>query len=268
MRVLVILCFFITSLVTARAQDLYYVTVIRGTIKKEDKSVVKVGDKLSENAKLIFANKDCRVLLLHPQKGRFVLEADKKKDAPASEFAIFLKNNLHLQSETFKLSSRGDIGVDDFFSGRISDSTRLLFIGDTKFDLHHSGYLQDDHTNNFFFLQYVDVNGQVFNNKLNIVHDSLLINERSFLFGEDPVAVNRNVKIAYMKHYDSNRDVKQINTFKPVFISERECKKLLQTIKQTIGGNKEKIIEEAYTQLMYAYGKPYIETLSSLFDQL
>ncbi|MDB5209715.1 MAG: hypothetical protein JWQ30_542 [Sediminibacterium sp.] len=268
MRVLVISCFFITCLVTARAQDLYYVTVIRGTIKKEDRSVVKVGDKLPENAKLLFANKDCRLVLLHPQKGRFVLEADKKKEAPANEFALFLKNNLHLQSETLKLSSRGEIGVDEFFSGRKSDSMPLLFIGDTKFDLRHSGYLLDDLANNFFFLQYVAVDGQVLNNKLNIVHDSLVINENSFLAGENQSPGNKNVTLAYMKHYTSNRESRQIHTFKPVFLSERDCKKLLQTIKQTIGGSKEKIIEEAYTQLMYAYGKPYIETLSSLFDQL
>ncbi|MES2330929.1 MAG: hypothetical protein V4539_15105 [Bacteroidota bacterium] len=268
MRVLVISCFFIICSVTARAQDLYYVTVIRGTIKKEDRSAVKVGDKLPEKAKLLFANKDCRLVLLHPRKGRFVLEADQKKEAPASEFALFLKNNLHLQSETLKLSSRGEVGVDEFFSGRKSDSTRLLFIGDTKFDLHHSGYLQDDLTNNFFFLQYVAVDGQALNNKLNIVDDSLVINENSFLGGENQSLENKSVTLAYMKHYKSNREIRQINTFKPVFLSERDCKKLLQTIKQTIGGTKEKIIEEAYTQLMYAYGKPYIETLSSLFEQL
>ncbi len=268
MRVLVISCFLLACLVTAGAQDQYYVTMIHGTIRKEDKSVLKVGDKLPENAKLLFANKDSRLLLLHPQKGRFVLEADKKNAASPGEFAIFLKNNLHLQNQTLKLSSRGDVGVDDFFSGKTSDSSHLLFIGDTKFDLHNSGYQLDDPKNNFFFLQYASADGKVYSNRLVIKNDSLIINENSFLFNGTMLPANAEVKIGYIKHFDSNRELRQINSFRPAFMSAADCKKLLQTIKHTIGGSKEKILEEAYTQLIYLYGKPYIETLSSIFDQL
>lgn len=268
MRVLVISCFLLACLATAGAQDLYYVTVIHGMIRKEDKSVLKIGDKLTGDAKLSFANKDCRLLLLHPQKGRFVLETDKKNAAAPGEFTIFLKNNLHLQTQTLKLSSRGDIGIDDFFAARTADSPPLLFIGDTKFDLHNSGYQLQDLNNNFFFLQYASDDGKVYSSKLIITNDSLVINENSFLFNGVMLPDNKPIKIGYIKHFNSDREVKQLTSFKPAFISVADCKKLLQTIKHTIGGSKEKVLEEAYTQLVYLYGKPYIETLSSIFDQL
>jgi len=160
MRFLVILFFLMLYTVTTSAQDFYYVTVIRGTVKKEDKSILKIGDKLLVDAKLIFVNKDCRLVLLHPQKGRFVLEPEKTAGGPTGELLVFVKNHLHLQMQTLKLSSRGDMGIDDFFSRRNSDSSNLLFIGNTKFDLKQSGYLQADTINNFFFLQYSAADGQ------------------------------------------------------------------------------------------------------------
>ena len=268
MRVLIISCLLVLYVAVAGAQDYYYVTVIRGVIRKEDRSVLKTGDKLSADAKLLFANKDCRLLLLHPQKGRFILEPGSKEAQSSGEFSLFLKSYLRLQTETVKLSSRGDVGVDDFFTTRNTEGSRLLFIGDTKFDLNHSGYIITDPDNNFFFLQYIDTEGKVYNNKLLTAHDSLLINETSFLFNESLPADKREVKLAYVKNYNSNREVKQVATFKPVFYSAAECKKLILTTRQTIGGTREKIIEEVYSQLLYLYGKPYIETLNYLFERL
>lgn len=268
MRLLIISFCLMLFCVIAGAQDFYYVTVIRGAVKKEDKSILKTGDKLLEDAKLIFANKDCRLLLLHPQKGRFVLEPEKISGEPKGELLLFLKNKLHLQTQTMRLSSRGDIGVDDFFLIKNPDSANLLFIGDTKFDLRYSGYLQADTSNNFFFLQYSAADGKVYNNKLSIMHDSLNFNKSSFLFNGIMPANNRKVKIGYIKDFDHNREIKQIAAFVPIFMSAGDCQKMMGTIKQTIGGSKEKIIEEAYIQLYFLYGKPFIETLNSIFDQL
>ena len=268
MQRIVVLLLFVLFTVNAVAQDVYYVTVIRGTVRKADKSLLKAGDKLEENTRLLFTDKNCRLLLLHPKKGRFVIEADPAKKQVGGEFFLFVKDNIHLQTESIKLSSRGDIGIDDFFTTRNADSIRLLFIGDTRFDLNGSGYSGADNHNNFFFLQYTGNNGKLYNSKLPVTQDSLCISESSFLFNGTAPVTDYDIKIGYMKQYNSsNRTIKQIGTFKPVFLPDSTCKKLLLTIKKITGGDKEKTIEEAYMELLALYGKPYIEKLNALYDQ-
>lgn len=269
MQRIIVLLLFLLFTVNAMAQDFYYVTVVRGTVKKADKTLLKTGDKLEGNTRLLFADKTCRLLLLHPKKGRFVIEATEQKAQVGSEFFLYVKDNIHLQTESIRLSSRGDIGVDEFFTTRNTDGYRLLFIGNTKFDLNGSGYSGADNNNNFFFLQYTDSNGKLYNTKLLVAHDSLHINESSFLFNGEAPDSERDIKIGYIKQYNSsNREIKQIGTFRPVFLSDSACKQLLLTVKQIVGSNKEKVIEETYLELLSLYGKPYIETLNTLYDQL
>lgn len=266
-RIVVLLCFVLLA-AHAIAQDFYYVTVIRGTVRKADKTLLKAGDKLEDNTRLIFADKTCRLLLLHPKRGRFIIEASSQKEQADGELLLFVKGNLHLQTKSIQLSSRGDIGIDDFFATGHSDSSRILFIGTTRFDLGGSAYAGTDNINNFFFLQYTGNDGKLHNSKLPVTQDSLYINESSFRFNGISPDPDLPVKIGYIKQYNSpNRVISQIGSFKPVFLPDSACKKLLLTLQQILGSNKDKILEEAYSELLTLYGKPYIETLSALYDQ-
>ena len=72
MKHLIILFFLLLYTVGASAQDFYYVTVMRGMIRKEDRSVLKMCDKILLDEKLIFSDRNCRLVLLHPRHGRLV----------------------------------------------------------------------------------------------------------------------------------------------------------------------------------------------------
>lgn len=266
-RILVYLVVLIIS-TTVEAQDLYYVTLVRGIVKKADGSVLKTGDQLPANAKLNFSDNTCRLLLLHPQKGRFIVEPKQTKSAIRGEMMIFLQDHLQFLTQSFQLSSRGEgENLDQYFSTRTSDSIHLLFIGETRFDLHNSGYETTDSANQFFFLQYVTVNGQAINHKLSSVNDTLLIPEASFQLNGILPGGDQTWKLGYVKNY-SRRDIVQIASFKPVFITEEVCKSFLKIIRQKMGNDRNKIMEEAYQELIVLYGKPSVENLYFLIDHL
>ena len=90
------------------ANDVYFVTVIKGRVTKADKAPLKVGEKLHYRDKVIFSGKDDMVVLLHPEKGRFVVTPDATPQDASGGFFVFLNDNLHLQSHRVSLSSRGD----------------------------------------------------------------------------------------------------------------------------------------------------------------
>lgn len=266
-RILAYLVVLIIS-TSVESQDLYYVTLVRGIVKRENGSVLKTGDQLVPNAKLYFSDKTCRLLLLHPKKGRFLLEAKQTNTTNRGEIILFLQNQLQFQNQTFQLSSRGvQESFEQFFSIRTSDNARLLFIGDMRFDLHNSGYTTSDSLNKFFFLQYVSENGQAVNHKLSTFRDTLMIPAQSFQINGVLPATHPVWKLGYVKNY-ALRDIQQIASFEPVLLREEACKKLIEIIMHTIGNNREKIMEEAYLQLSMMYGKPSIENLYFLIDHL
>jgi hypothetical protein len=251
----------------AFSQDVYFVTFVKGDVKKAN-TKIKVGDKLLSPDKLVFSQKDGRLILLHPQKGRFIVEPGHTDPAPSGEYFVYLKNNLIPGTERIKLSSRGDADMYEFFTANPSISKNILFIGETGISLDNTIYRINDPNNDFFFLQYTPASGKTFSNKLRVQHDSLMISRADFLFNGKEPADSEDVKLGFIQNYSAEKKVIEIVSFKPAFMSFNDCKNIMNTVKATLGNDREKVIEETMTQLYYNLGKPDKNTLGKIYDSL
>lgn len=264
-KICLILLVSLSICITSLAQEIYFVTLVKGDIKKNNAIPVKVGDKIPFQEKLVFANKNCKMILLHPQKGRFVVEPGTIAPQASGEYLVYLKNSLHLSNEKLKLSSRGDADLDEFFIINPSINKNLLFVGDSKIALDHSKYFIKDPVNDFFFLQYTPANGKPLNKKLTVTNDSLLISRSDFMFNGAEPAENSEVKIGFMQYYSTEKKMTRIASFTPVFMSITDCKAIITAVQQTIP-DKDKAFEEVLTQLYYNYGKPDKMSIKVLCD--
>lgn len=256
------------TLAQNNANDVYFVTVIKGKVTKADKAPLKVGEKLHYRDKVIFSGKDDMVVLLHPEKGRFVVTPDATPQDASGGFFVFLNDNLHLQSHRVSLSSRGDPDLEAFFSVNAAINENLLLIGETRIGVHSSDYKINNAENDFFFLQYTPAGGKPSSNKLLVINDSLVIKKEDFLFNGNYPADSIEVKLGFMKNYAADRKITKISSFKPVFMTVRECRDFLLAVKQSKKKNKEEIIEESITELYYFYGKPDQRTVQLIYDAL
>ena len=270
-RTKLILClfFFFSFGNRVSSQDIYYVTLVKGEIKRTDATKIKVGDKLESLEKLVFSKKDGRLILLHPQKGRFILEPGNTKQASSGEYLVSLMNNLlNMNYEKMKLSSRGTEDLDDLFTMDTTINDHLLFIGETKIDMDISKYRIKDTLNDFFSIRYTNASGKLLSRKLSVVNDSLLIKRTDFLFeGKEPVG-QEEVRLAFTQGNGEERKITEIVSFKPIFMTLGDCKMLIKTIKDLLGNEKNKVIAEAAIQLYHNYGKPEKDKLSEIYDQL
>ena len=253
---------------TAFSQDVYFVTMVKGNIKRTNGTPVKVGDKFPITEKLIFPKQDNKLILLHPQKGRFLLTPGTAKSEPSGEYLVYLKNSLLPSSERIKLSTRGEGGPEDFFTVNSAVNRNILFIGETAISLGNTIYNISDPKNDFFFIQYSPFAGKTVSNALKVRNDSLILNRRDFYFSNE----ERPDSAQFMIGFNRSSEYKKVSpigsVFRPVFMSVEDCRAMMITIVQAIGKNKEKVLEEAMTVLCYNTGKTDKNVLVKLYDSL
>lgn len=266
--VAVLACLFINAI--ALSQDVYYVTLVKGQVTRSNAARVKVGDKLLADEKLKFPSKECRIIMLHPQKGRFVLEATNVTPEATGEYLVYIKSNLNLNSQRLQLSSRGasQAGLDDYFTANEAINENLLLIGDVKISLEPAGYRIADPVYDYFFLQYADEKGKIFRNKLKVSNDTLYIHQNDFSFGgREPISKHKVIP-AFSQHSEKGEQVTYFHSFKPVFMTSEACREIMRTVKLVVGEKKEKVISETMTQLYFNYGKPDKEALLEIYESL
>ncbi|MBK7432953.1 MAG: hypothetical protein IPI66_02995 [Chitinophagaceae bacterium] len=269
-RIKLVCCLLLSLAWTSLAfsQETYFVTLVKGEIKRGDAVKIKVGDKLVTREKVIFSRKDGRLILLHPQKGRFIIEPLNVQPEPSGEYLVYLRDNFLPNQQTVKLSTRGDADLDEYFTINPSISKNLLFIGDSRISLDNAKYRISDPSNDFFFLQYSPASGKPSSKRLMVQQDSLQLNRSDFLFNGTPPSDSEEVRIGFLQNYSTDKKVTKISSFFPVFMSIEDCKVILRTIKEILGNDEEKVIDEAMTQLYYQYGKPDKHTLVSIYRSL
>jgi len=260
------LIFFMYS--SAYAQDVYYVTFVKGDIKKSNAVKIKVGDKLLFQESVIFSTKDCKLILLHPQKGRFVIEPGNVTKQPSGEYLGYIKNNLLPDIKKVRLSSRGKEDLESWFTTDTTINENLLFIGETRIFFDTTIFRIKDPANDFFFLRYTANQHKLFTNRLQVRKDTLVIHPSGFVFNDTLLPYGEEVFIAFVENYSTQKNTAEIAYFKPVSMSMAECKKIMQTIKKALGKNKEKVVEETFSLLYKNYGKPDMKVLEAIYDRL
>lgn len=263
------LLIFLTG-IRLQAQETYFVTFVKGEVKNANSVKIKTGDKLQFQDKVIFATKDDKLVLLNPQKGRFIIQPENNTEKVSGEYMLYLKYSMHLSNEKVKLSSRGDNDavLEQYFTANPAINKNILFIGDTKISLVNAAYKIKDPASEFFFLQYTAPGSKPLNHKLKVEHDSLVLSENDFVFDGKKVTDSGEVKLGILQQLSAEKKPVKIVSFYPSYISKEDCLALMNTIKQALGNDKQKVVEETCTQLYYNYGKPDHTIINALYDQL
>ncbi|MEO6541554.1 MAG: hypothetical protein ABIN74_11200, partial [Ferruginibacter sp.] len=225
-------------------------------------------DKLLTQESLVFSNKDCRLILLHPQKGRFVIEPGNVTKQASGEYLGYIKNNLLLDIKKVRLSSRGKEDVESYFTTDPAINEHLLFIGESRIIFDTTQFRITDPADDFFFLQYTTGLGKTIINKLPVRKDKVIIRPADLLFDGAMLPNSEETLIGFVENYGTQKSTTEIGSFKPATMSLAECKKIMKAVKKALGKNRQKVINEIFTQLYQNYGKPDKKVLEAIYDAL
>ena len=150
MKTILLLSIFVFGIVLSNAQN-FYVVKVEGKVYKEN-TLLKTGDKMSENDVLRFSDQNDKLYILSPSSGYFLL-TPSQQDKTQKEWVVALKNALIPQNKYYKTATRGvansNASFDDrydlmgFFRGRILivQNAPFQFNAD-KIPLNSSNYFE------------------------------------------------------------------------------------------------------------------------------
>lgn len=265
----------ILSFLQLSAQQDYYVTVVRGEIFKQNNIKVEVGDKLLSTDKLIFKSPGDFLILLN-SKGRYIVSIEKDNAVKPNELmSILITDHIQLQAKNIRLSSRSidyPVSLSAYFSPLIIQDETInnkILIADTlKIPIQNMGYDDVDNSENFFFLQLIDTNGNGLSKRLYVQNDTLFLTKQDFIFNEKLYSsTNGTLIIGLVKNYSTEKQINTITNISPDFVSKSELFPIANAIKSSLAGaSKEILQQELYTELYYFYGKPNEELLNELLQ--
>lgn len=272
MKKIILLLFWLAGFSATRAQENYYVTVVKGNIARADGAKITVGTKLALSDKLVFASKESLLILLHPSKGRFVISPANAPPTKDNKFMLLVKDYLQLHGENVRLSSRAieesPISLTDYFTTDPVVNSKILVIDTLKVKLPATEFINADNNENFFFLQLV-ANKPV-NHKLKTVGRTLIISRTDIIFNDSLYSSAAGpLNLGYLENFSKNKKTKLVSSIEPVFMTKEECNNIIRGIKNSLAGKPDnEILQEVYTQLYYGYGKPNEHIIEQLYLQL
>lgn len=269
MRKTILLFLVLLSMITAFAQESYFVTVVKGSASKADGSVIKPGSKLLLTDKVSLATKESLLILLHPSKGRIVVSAQAAAPAKDNRFVVLVKDFLDLNQNNIRLSSRTlddmPLPLEEYFRTDAEINSNILVIDTLKLRLPRA-YAAVDNKEHFFFLQLSAPKPS--NHKLLCRNNMLYISQDDLQFGDSLYKkTDGQLNLGYIENYSADKKVNFITPLQPVYISKETCRDLISIIKKTMKGRPEKeILNEINTQLYYQYGKPDELAVKAIYD--
>jgi hypothetical protein len=259
MRNCILLVLFICCTAASNFQaEKYYVTFVKGNVTiDKTKKVVKVGDALDSNDKLLFANKQCKVSCISPSKGRFDI-SPKESAAKSSELYAILKSNLVPVTSKYSLSTRSVLfeGNDPaLYFNSPETQNRILLIENKPFLIKPS-YKMDKL--NFFFIQYT-VNGKVITSKIQQADQQLFFSSNTFENSSEMVT------LCYQQDFNGKAKSSIVAKFIPVLVKEEVILEQINLIKKNSIVDKKKQQSEILSHLYDNYGKIGAEEISELY---
>jgi hypothetical protein len=262
---------------TAPPEEVYFITFVKGTIILEKtQKVLKVGDKISPRDKIVFKDKDAMAAVLSPQKGRFILTADKVQKNAKGEFLALIEASMSPLGSAKKLSTRSGlitnmIELQKFFAANDSLSQgKFLVIGKGKYVLSKEAFPLDE--KHFFFIRY-NYEEQQINKKLAYNADTLFIDKTVYqIDGKDiKTAGVSDIKLYQYMVKDKPESI-LITNFNPVFISrdqlKLEIRVVVDQLKFLYKNNFEDVYNNALLHVNSYYGKPDQEVLRKIVKEL
>lgn len=196
----------------------YNVLHVKGDIRlAKTKILLKPGDVIDSEDKVIFSSGECVAALFSPSKGRFTLSPNKKNIIPGEEFIAYVKSNLFPAKKGLSTRAAGtlknELELQQHF-GR----DRYVVLGLNKTRVSPEVYPMQQ--NAFFYLRFTH-NGESVNKQLLYQEDQLILNAENILKVDGEPVPASEVSDYELFYYDANTTVSQkICTLNPVFPEE------------------------------------------------
>jgi hypothetical protein len=239
----------------------YYVTFVRGNVKVASTGkALKISDKINENDKLVFADKDSKISCISPTKGRFDITPHEENYSKQREWVTILKNALVPSSPKRQFSTRGDsLKTNDPkkpFPNNLPDE-KVLIPENEWININPAFDLSGN--NSYVYLQY-SVNGaevtRVLPSKGQAIQfdKSLFVNRKNEAVSPEKIG---KVNMVYRDTSDATAKIKTITRFRPILISVEDFQKQVAVLKMNLEAMKKKpeaINSEIYEHFNTNYG--------------
>ena len=252
------------SAVVIMPAEKYYVTFVKGkVINQKTQKILKVGDALNPEDKLVFGDRTAKVSFISPGKGRFDVNSDVAKPNAQNELLAVLKSSLVPASSTYHLSTRSLTfeGYDPatyFSSGPTSD--RILLIRSEVLPIKLSYKLD---ASNFFFIQFSS-DGKTITRKVDQTENGLMFSDRLFQTGSG--AIVERVNLCYQSNASGAARSSVVASFVPVLADKDDVLIQVNLLKTMLDITDKTVLKAELTNHVFDnYGKIGAEELSRLF---
>lgn len=255
--------FWLSALILVPAEK-YYVTFVKGKVMLEKThKPLKVGDVLSPEDKLIFADKTDKVAFISPGKGRFDVNLQAAKGGSKGELFAVLKSSLVPSAGTYHLSTRSLLfeGYDPatYFASAATQN-RILLISSEPLQIKPSYKLNEG---NFFFVQFT-ADDKTITRKVAQKGQAIIFSEMLFLTSLG--AMVDHVKLCYQTNDSGVAKSSVIASFTPVLAEKEEINEQVKLMTEISGmADKKKLKTELSNHIYQNYGKIGAEELSRIF---
>ena len=248
-----LLIFFMFTFQLAKS-EVYFVTFIKGNVKLQGAKLnLKVGDKLADNDKLVFADQQSKISCISPVKGRFDILGSNAKTKVQMEWVAVLKDVLLPSSAKAQLSTRSILqeGQDPakIFKSPYADNKILMIEGekiivDAKYELDKK---------HFFFLQY-ETSGKVMLKMVPFTNGAILLDSRIFVDEAGNLLKLEDISTVSFCYQDAGKS-RELTKFIPSFISPEDFSQQYQLLQQNLSAkNREAMATEIYNHFVTNYG--------------
>ena len=245
-------------------EEKYYVTFVKGkVINQKTQQVVKVGDALNPDDKLVFGDRTAKVSFISPGKGRFDINSNVAKANAHNELLAILKSSLVPASSTYHLSTRSLTfeGYDPatYFSS-VPTNDRVLLIRSEVLPIKPSYKLDGS---NFFFLQFT-ADGKTVTRKVDQTANGLVFSDRLFQTGSG--AIVDRVNLCYQSNASGASRSSVVASFVPVLADKEDVLTQVNLLKTMLNiTDKKELKAELTNHIFDNYGKIGAEELGRLF---
>jgi hypothetical protein len=226
--------------------ETYHIIYVKGEVLIEkDKRLLKIGMKIGSEDRLIFKNKDAKVIVMSNLRGRFVLMLNNPQQT--SELIAIVKEVISPLKTNAAMSTRGAPKImrdlADYFGNEV-----FFIVGDTlTFEADRSKFKIND--NQYFQIQY-KLGDSLVKKKLESANNLVTLNTQDlFKDKQGKFFLPEEVEIYWFVH--KPRAIGSRTRFQPVIISKDELKAQYAELLKLI--ENQTLSKEAYTDYILSY---------------
>lgn len=248
-KIFTLICLVVISAL-ANAQETYYVTFVKGTVKGVSGVALKVNELLKSSDRITFGSGEDLVAVIGTKSGRQVLKPATGSKGPVLNSMV----GDILNPGSARLSTRSGLLLNIIDLQNHFGKERYAVLGSTRLPISPDSFPQNDKT--FFFLSYV-YQGEMVNKKLSFKGDTLYLNANEILQVDGKSITDADLSNSVLK-YKGATGIIIISEARFSFPNETEVKQSLSIMNEQLtkqGLSKEDKAAEMITFMAEFYGK-------------